>query len=211
MYATSGPHPTNTAPPEVAAPLVFDQVVFQSTSFGDNLYAPATSTFTAPRAGTYFCGVGAQLITSSGVGLYVLRDTHTPGHADAIELVVARRGSETGGTDQPEGVSTAAVVTLMPDEKIEAKPSAASPKHIAYAKFTSQRRGISQFWCFLISPGRSLFEWTQAPVVNNWAGSGRYRKGPRQNPRRIFVVQVFLLALLVVVCCYVSSRTWDSG
>ena len=40
------------------------------------------------------------------------------------------------------------------------------------------------------------------------AGSGRYRKDP-QNPHRIFVVRVYLLAQLVVVCWYVSSRTGD--
>ena len=42
-----------------------------------------------------------------------------------------------------------------------------------------------------------------------WAGSGRYRKDP-QNPHRIFVVLVSLLAQLVVVCWYVNSRTWDT-
>ena len=49
------------------------------------------------------------------------------------------------------------------------------------------------------------------PGVLIWAGSGRYRKDP-QNPHRIFILTVFLRALLVevVVCWYVSSRTWDT-
>ena len=39
------------------------------------------------------------------------------------------------------------------------------------------------------------------PLARNWAGSGRYRKGP-QNPHRIFVVLVFLFGSLVVGCWY---------
>ena len=47
-------------------------------------------------------------------------------------------------------------------------------------------------------------------MVMAWAGSGRYRKDPQNNPHRIFILKVFLLALfLVVVCWYVSSRTGD--
>ena len=45
--------------------------------------------------------------------------------------------------------------------------------------------------------------------VETWAGSGRYRNGP-QNPHRIFIVRVSLLAQLVVVCWYVRSRTWGT-
>ena len=43
-----------------------------------------------------------------------------------------------------------------------------------------------------------------------WAGSGRYRRKP-QNLQRIFSVRVlvFVHSLLVVVCWYVSNRTWD--
>ena len=47
-------------------------------------------------------------------------------------------------------------------------------------------------------------------AVAIWAGRGRYRKEP-QNPHRIFILTVFLFGLLVFVCLYVSSRTWDSG
>ena len=43
-------------------------------------------------------------------------------------------------------------------------------------------------------------------VCPAWAGSGRYRRGI-QNPHIIFVVLVFVLALLVFVCWYVSSST----
>ena len=46
--------------------------------------------------------------------------------------------------------------------------------------------------------------------VCSWAGSGRYGTKEPQNPHRIFVVRVSLLAQLVVVCWFVSSRTWDT-
>ena len=52
-----------------------------------------------------------------------------------------------------------------------------------------------------------LFENTKTVLLaarerwkNCWAGSGRYRKGP-QNPHRIFILTVFLHALLGVSCC----------
>ena len=45
--------------------------------------------------------------------------------------------------------------------------------------------------------------------VKNWAGSGRYRKDP-QNAHRIFDLHDFLFVVLVVVCFYLTSRTWDT-